>query len=443
MKNPAPTSASAARTSTPVSAATTPARPKTSTPAPAAAAGANGTKPQSQTKSQPKNQPQPQTVRSPGSSPLASAAPAPSAPPFAREELPALEFPEPPEPAPWLPAETPESPAGPADSQDDSPYQAAADQIIADNAGMSKRYVAQTAPEVIHWFHHILTRQRGLPSFYYQRTAQRLQIPSRMYNQWKLDRYPLERPASEDSTLKLLAVVSHTFHRAAQHVEPWTFQEATTALQQRVEELKELRLSHNRIAQHLHLSHRGLTDLLNPRQRRPRNCPWTALERLLNAEAEILRPSQKTPEMRNREIVDEFLEAQEEEESLAGLRRNLAAVAYGQPCAKCRASWSNLLPDGDCDWADTPVLKCICCGQAHILDERNPDQPEYDERHYAKPYSDCWNCGAPAHNMRRSETGVPGPDSAEPADRAFVCTLCSALTHIIEDETDDVLTLLE
>ena len=257
-----------------------------------------------------------------------------------------------------------------------------------------------------------------------------------MYNQWKLDRYPLEPPASDESTMKLLTVVSSTFHRAAQHMNPWTFQDATAALNLRVSELKKLKLSHNRIAQHLHLSHRGLTDLLNPEQRRPRNCPWTALERLAGAEKELLRPSQKTAEFRSREMLEEFLEATQEEEMLTGLRRNMAAVSPGDPCAKCRAVWTNLLKDGDCDWADSPILKCMICGQEHILDERNPEQPEYDDKHYAKPYSDCWNCGAPAHNMRRSEPGVPGPFGADPDERAFVCTICSALTHILEDADD-------
>ena len=243
------------------------------------------------------------------------------------EDLPNLEFPEPPNPAAGLPAH-PADPADPAgngagngaDPADSSPYQAAVDQTVADADAMSRQYMAQTAPTVIHWFHTILTRQRGMPAFYYQRTAQKLQVPSRMYNQWKLDRYPLEPPTSDESTMKLLTVVSSTFHRAAQHMNPWTFQDATAALNLRVAELKKLKLSHNRIAQHLHLSHRGLTDLLNPEQRRPRNCPWTALERLAGAEGELLRPSQKTAEFRSREMLEEFLEATQEEEMLTGLR---------------------------------------------------------------------------------------------------------------------------
>ena len=305
-------------------------------------------------------------------------------------------------------------------------YQAAVNHTVAAAAQIAEICADQETPATIAYYHRLLTKGRGLPAFYFHQSAQFLKVPPRVYNQWKLERYPLEKLPEGPNLYHLLSTVTHTFAYAAQHSEPWTFAEATAALGRRVAELRKNKISHNRVAQHLHISHRSLSEMLTLDGRKPRHCPWQALDQLHNMESWALRPSQKSPEQRDREMIEEYLQSHQdavEAELLQNVRRNMLSIRAGDPCGKCRVHWVNLIKDGDCDWADSAIMKCRMCGQTHIIDESDPDHPEYDERHYAEPYSNCWNCDAPAHNQRHSHTDAAG-------DKAYGCTVCGVLTWV-------------
>ena len=272
---------------------------------------------------------------------------------------------------------------------------------------------------------YILLVQKGLPSFYFNQAAIQTGVSHQVYRYWRTKPWPIRPQQDGNRLLSIVQILLKVQLRLHPYPAQETYEQALERLKTRVSELKKKGYSHNRIAQHLRVPFRTLSDITkekNTGQRRPRHCPWEMLTRLERAETEIstIIHSHTVPRVDRTADRDHGEPPPLESDALVPVRGN---------CRKCQASWAHLYPNGH-NGRDIPVRTCRICGADNPINvhEQNdlegalefpsPRKQEFIERH-----APCWHCNAPSHNLAREGQDTYG-------NTIYTCMICAHVNRI-------------
>ena len=293
------------------------------------------------------------------------------------------------------------------------------------------RYIKFTMVEQANALSRTLSKKR-LPMFYFTEAGEELGIPPKTCRSWKINTWPTVNRADDDKLIQKVAIYIRVYMRLKEYPPEESYAEATKRLQERVRYLKEeKKFSHNRISQHLKVSHRTL-DILEKAKNEParlNHCPWALLKKLEGAEEEMQKRQEKQEELRNNRILREGMRITERTINTKPPEER-TWVRNGGKCLKCGAPWNNLQEDGKDAW-DRTIMTCIICGKENPLapdeapdelseeaDEEKPGRGEFLER-----YDTCRECGAPWHNLKR-----------ERVDRwnntVYICLRCTGINRV-------------
>ncbi len=313
---------------------------------------------------------------------------------------------------------------GHTEEESGSPFKRAASARIKEADRAAATCIQQSSNVALRELHQILAA-RQLPAFYYFRAAEELGMTAQTCRNLKFEDYPMTAQPTAKQQQQGLLILCNVFINLSQYKEEPTYNGAKAALNRRVDELKDQQISHHKIAQHLKISHRGLTDLLSFEHTRPHHCPWECLESLKDIEETLARQSKaRSQAQKNNDMVSDFSARYYDKEAVELAKARLKTVRPGEPCAKCRAPAGSLLPDGTHEATESVILRCLMCGQENLLKEDDWDTEEdVSKRKYGEQHDPCWNCGAAPHNMRAGRTAANG-------DQAYDCTMCSRPTWV-------------
>ena len=208
-----------------------------------------------------------------------------------------------------------------------------------------------------------LISYKQLPPFYFYRAAEEMGIEKKVYGNWRINRWPSSDPTPDIKNPKTTTeVLLKVLLRICPYPETETYPAAMERLRLRVIELINRGFSHNRVAQHMRMSHNSLSEIVNNtgrKQRRPRHCPWRLLELLENAETEI----STSPHRR-----DESLRITINPEDNVPLpkQQNFRFIERHSPCGHCNAPWHNLKKDGEDAYGNLLYLCALCSKTSRI-----------------------------------------------------------------------------
>ena len=214
---------------------------------------------------------------------------------------------------------------------------------------------------------------KQLPPFYFYDAAQEMDIPKQVYRNWRVHRWPDNDYAADTKSYHTTTeVLLKVLLRICSYPEEETYPAAVGRLKTRVRELIAKSISHNRVAQHLHMSHNSLTEMISnePRKRRrPRHCPWHLLARLEDAEEEIVnRPHRREEALRV--PMDTYIQV-----PLPPQHRNFKFITRHSPCGHCDAPWHNLKSDGEDAYGNIMYICAMCFKISRIAPATATPQP--------------------------------------------------------------------
>ena len=261
---------------------------------------------------------------------------------------------------------------------------------------------------------HLLIAKKELPQFYFIDAAAEIGIPPQACRYLKLQTWPINHQRNPRKLRHIAHILTKVYLRILPHPESETFPQAMRRFRDRVAELKEMEISHNRISQHLRISYKTLQDIMeNPEnlKHRPRHCPWTMLESLEHAEEEIDRS------IHYRVNSEAWLKARGEGSEVDIPPNKSKFTKPGSNCHKCNASPVHLYPDGR-DASGNLIRTCRICG----VDNLSPPDSTVEgcnlsPHNVIERYAPCWSCGGPWHNLTKA-----GQDSYGYA--IYTCILC-------------------
>ena len=287
-------------------------------------------------------------------------------------------------------------------------------QMLEDSSWSQRLFIPKLILEKVQ----LLIIQKELPPFYFKDAAKEMGLPTQSRKRWSpeywaRDSWHLRMKQNPRRLLALCQILYKVHSRVCVYPEHETYPEGMTRLKKRIEELKssqEGKFKDNKIAQHLRMSYRSLTELaVQDSNFLPKHCPWEIIEKLDGAEKDIdLTVHSRTSQDKNGAQPVQRKPKQPKLPPDTGLE----FIKTGQECRKCGAPWTHLYHNGQDAWGNT-VLTCRLCGKD------NPLQPEEDEEwQYIERYAPCWHCGGPFHNMARDGVDRQG-------NTIYTCILCS------------------
>lgn len=273
----------------------------------------------------------------------------------------------------------------------------------------------------------LLYGQLRLPPFYFTQAAGQIGIPSNIFKYWKGSTWPLNPNQDQKRLRIILAIFLRVYERLLPYCPDTTYQEAQETFRQRIQELKDLGITHNKLTQHLRISNRTLTDIMKPppsTNHRPRHCPWEMLDKLYRADTEINTASQARSAPRR--SPKDFMDIHDE---LKGIPTDqfTPCITINGNCAKCNASWAHLYYDG-LDALANVIYTCRTCGQSNIVKPINQSlfkispQPNGNKK-YTERYGPCNFCNAPWHNLTREGLDQFG-------NTVHTCSICSNRNYV-------------
>ena len=298
--------------------------------------------------------------------------------------------------------------------------QAAAHELLQAQAA-ARRLMRYSLPEHANLLGHLLVVEKRLPNFYFNQAALEMGEPAQAQRCWSPKAWPLRPRQDEDRLRSILQVLLKVYLRLCRYPETETYAGATERLKDRIGALKEKGFSHNRIAQHLRMSHRTLADITGREvPGRPRHCPWEMLERLEDAETGIIAAVHRSLIRRPPRQAGPTLE---DLESAGLLQRAGDCIRPGQGCLKCGAAWTHLYENGR-NARGIPVYTCRTCGRdnpVNLPEEEDEDETGLDfppPEEFIQRYAPCRKCGAPWHNL--------GRDGVDPrGNTVYTCAICA------------------
>lgn len=216
-----------------------------------------------------------------------------------------------------------------------------------------------------------LIEVKQLPGFYFLDAAQEMGLSGEDWKNWTIAEWTEHPPPLEPALLAELLI--KVLLRIIHYPEAEPYPSAANRLLERYQRLTADGYSHNKLAQHLEITHHQLSRIIRnaagDTKTRPRHCPWRILELLADAETEIstkpVRPeteyqpvnAQPDPELPPRPADFRYLTSRQ------------------APCLHCRAPAHNLKPDGHNAWGDRVYLCTICAHNNHLPPQTASNQP--------------------------------------------------------------------
>lgn len=209
---------------------------------------------------------------------------------------------------------------------------------------------------------------KQLPAFYFKEAAKDLCLSSKEHRADQFSHYR-QSPKPIIEHRNTMAVLIRVYLRIFKSPEQESYPTALKRLRNRYHELKEKGFSHNKISQHLHMSHHALTEAIAEptpdKQQRPRHCPWELLQQLDNAEETINR---KPVSRRDSAIyIDEEREVPLPPEEDQGF----TYILRYDPCGHCSAPTHNLKQDGT-DVYGNIIYECVICSKVSRVRPKKP-----------------------------------------------------------------------
>ena len=186
-------------------------------------------------------------------------------------------------------------------------------------------------------------------------------------------------------------------------------------------------ITHNKLTQHLRISNRTLTDIMNPppnTNHRPRHCPWEMLHKLQQADTEINTASHVRSAPRR--SPKDFLDIKDELKNIPTFQFP-PSITIKDNCAKCNSSWAHLYYDG-LDAIANVIYTCRTCGQSNIVKPLNLNSLDTSSnrnanKKFIERYSPCNSCNAPWHNLAREGLDQFG-------NTVHTCNICSSRNYV-------------
>ena len=207
-----------------------------------------------------------------------------------------------------------------------------------------------------------------LPSFYFKEAAKELCIASKDHRADHFLSYR-ENPKPIIEHRNTMAILIRVYLRIFQSPEQESYAAAMQSLKNRYQQLKEQGYSHNKLSQHLHMSHHALTeavaDYSDNKQQRPRHCPWELLRQLDNAEYTINR----RPVSRRESAI--YIDEEREIPLPNEPEQGFTYIQRYDPCGHCEAPSHNLKQDYT-DVYGNAVYQCVICSKLSRIQPKNP-----------------------------------------------------------------------
>lgn len=209
---------------------------------------------------------------------------------------------------------------------------------------------------------------KQLPAFYFKDAAKELCLTSKDHRVEQFQGYR-DNPRPVIEHRNTMAILLRVYLRIFTYPEQESYPTALQNLRNRYHELKDKGFSHNKISQHLRMSHHALTEAVAPpedgKQQRPRHCPWEMLTRLETAEQDIDR---KPVSRRESAIyIEDEREVPLPDESTLGF----TYIERYDPCGHCGAPSHNLKFD-EYDVYGNQIFQCVICSKVNRIRPKKP-----------------------------------------------------------------------
>ena len=207
-----------------------------------------------------------------------------------------------------------------------------------------------------------------LPAFYFKEAAKDLCLASKEHRVDQFLHYR-ENPKPIIEHRNTMAILIRVYLRIFQSPEQESYNTAMQNLKLRYQELKDQGFSHNKISQHLHMSHHALTEAVaessDDRQQRPRHCPWELLRQLDNAEETINR----RPVSRRESAI--YIDEERDIPLPTEAEQGFVYIERYDPCGHCGAPPHNLNLDFN-DVYNNAVYQCVICSKLSRIMAKKP-----------------------------------------------------------------------